>query len=100
MPDKLSGPSKKSLRGLDFLNLFLADVQTGVGPYLSAFLAGSEHWNSANIGIALSASAIATVIAQTPAGALVDRLNQKRTLLMLGATFVAIHGSHKAVAQT
>ncbi len=90
MADKISGPSKKSLRGLDFLNLFLADVQTGVGPYLSAFLAGSEHWNSANIGIALSASAIATVIAQTPAGALVDRLNQKRMLLILGATFVAI----------
>jgi len=90
MQDKGTGPSKKSLRGLDYLNLFLADVQTGVGPYLSAFLKGSEHWNPANIGIALSASAIATVIAQTPAGALVDRLNQKRTLLILGATFVAV----------
>ena len=88
MQHKGTGPSKKSLRGLDFLNLFLADVQTGVGPYLSAFLAGSEHWNSANIGIALSTSTIATVIAQTPAGALVDQLNQKRTLIVLGAAFV------------
>lgn len=89
MPNKI-GPSKKSLQGLDFLNLFLADVQTGVGPYLSAFLKGSEHWNSADIGVALSTSTIATVIAQTPAGALVDRLYQKRTLIVLGATFVTI----------
>jgi len=90
MADKGTGPSKKSLRGLDFLNLFLADVQTGVGPYLSAYLAASQHWKPAEIGIALSASAIATVITQTPAGALVDRLNQKRTLIILGVALVAI----------
>ncbi|MBA3922667.1 MAG: MFS transporter [Nostocaceae cyanobacterium] len=90
MSNKGAGPSKESLRGLDFLNLFLADVQTGVGPYLSAYLTSSQHWRPDTIGIALSASAIATVIAQTPAGALVDRLNQKRTLIILGAVFVTI----------
>jgi len=67
MPDKTTGPSKKSLQGLDYLNLFLADVRDGVGPYLSVYLKASEHWNPAQIGVALSASAIATVIAQTPA---------------------------------
>lgn len=90
MKDKSTGPSKSSLRGLDFLNLFLADVRDGVGPYLSAYLKGSQHWQSGEIGLALSASAVATVVAQTPAGALVDRLNQKRTLIVLAAAFVTV----------
>jgi len=90
MPDKTTGPSKKSLQGLDYLNLFLADVRDGVGPYLSVYLKASEHWNPAQIGVALSASAIATVIAQTPAGALVDRLNQRRTLIALAALIVSV----------
>ncbi|MEH2032277.1 MAG: MFS transporter [Nostoc sp.] len=71
--------SKESLRSLDYLNVFLADVRDGVGPYLSIYLKASANWNPAQIGLAMSASAIATVIAQTPAGALVDRLRQKLT---------------------
>lgn len=83
-------PSKKSLRALDYLNVFLADVRDGVGPYLSIYLKASQHWNPAQIGIAMSASAIATVIAQTPAGALVDRVRQTRMLIVLAAVFVTI----------
>ncbi|MDZ7966905.1 MAG: MFS transporter [Nostoc sp. DedSLP03] len=83
-------PSKKSLRSLDYLNVFLADVRDGVGPYLSIYLKASANWNPAQIGLAMSASAIATVIAQTPAGALVDRLRQKRMLIVLAAVFVSI----------
>ena len=33
-------PSQRTLRGLDWLNFFLADVQTGVGPFLAIYLAG------------------------------------------------------------
>jgi TorA maturation chaperone TorD len=44
MPGKNTAPSKNSLRGLDYLNLFLADVRDGVGPYLSVYLKASEHW--------------------------------------------------------
>lgn len=83
-------PSKKSLRALDYLNVFLADVRDGVGPYLSIYLKASQHWNPAQIGIAMSASAIATVIAQTPAGALVDRVRQTRMLIVLAAVLVSI----------
>ncbi|MEH1776447.1 MFS transporter [Nostoc sp.] len=83
-------PSGKSLRSLDYLNVFLADVRDGVGPYLSIYLKASANWNPAQIGMAMSASAIATVIAQTPAGALVDRLRQKRMLIVLAAVFVSI----------
>ncbi len=30
-------PSVRSLRGLDWLNFTLADVQTGVGPFLAIY---------------------------------------------------------------
>jgi len=38
-------PEKKaSLRALEASNFFLADVQTGLGPFLAAYLA-SAGWN-------------------------------------------------------
>jgi predicted MFS family arabinose efflux permease len=81
---------KKSLRSLDWLNFFLADVRDGVGPYLAIYLQASHKWSPANIGIAMSAMGIATVIAQTPAGAVVDRLRQKRLLVVVAAALVAV----------
>ncbi|QDL09181.1 MFS transporter [Brasilonema octagenarum UFV-E1] len=90
MDEKSREPSQKSLISLDFLNLFLSDVRDGVGPYLAIFLKASENWHPADIGIAMSASTVATVIAQTPAGGLVDRLRQKRMLIVAGATLVSI----------
>ncbi|MDF5728177.1 MAG: MFS transporter [Rhizonema sp. PD38] len=87
MPEKRN-PSEKSLHALDYLNLFLADVRDGVGPYLNIYLKGSQHWNPQQIGIATAVSSIATVIAQTPAGALIDRLSQKRLLIVLAAAIV------------
>lgn len=89
MPQKRQ-PSKKSLRALDFLNVFLADVRDGVGPYLGIYLKSSHNWNPAQIGMATAASSIATVIAQTPAGALIDRLRQKRMSIVVAAVLVSI----------
>ncbi len=83
-------PSQKSLRSLDALNVFLADVRDGVGPYLGVYLKAAQNWNPAQIGMAISASTIATVIAQTPAGALVDRLHQKKLLIGLAAVLVSV----------
>jgi hypothetical protein len=37
-------PSTRSLRGVDGINFLMADVRDGVGPYLSVFLKGQEHW--------------------------------------------------------
>jgi predicted MFS family arabinose efflux permease len=82
--------AKKSLRSLDFLNIFLADVRDGVGPYLAIYLQASRGWNPANIGLAMSAMGIATVVAQTPAGAIIDRLRHKRLAIMFAAVLVAV----------
>jgi len=74
-------PSTQSLRALDYLSMFIGDVIGGIGPYLAAYLRAARHWDQASIGAALSAMGLATILAQTPAGALIDRLRQKRILL-------------------
>jgi MFS family permease len=79
--DELSKqPSRRTLRGLDGLNFFLADVQTGVGPFLAIYLAG-YRWNEERVGLALTVGGIAGILAQTPAGALVDFVRSKRGLV-------------------
>ena len=82
-------PSSASLRGLDWLNFCLADVQSGVGPFLAIYLAG-VGWNEQGVGVALTVGGIAGIAAQTPAGALVDRLHAKRALIAAGITALAL----------
>src|SRR3984885_25482 len=86
--DQTQQPSKRSLRGLDWLNFFLADVQTGVGPFLAIYLAG-YGWNEQRVGLALTVGGIAGILAQTPAGALVDRVRSKRALVASGIVALA-----------
>jgi predicted MFS family arabinose efflux permease len=82
-------PSARSLRGLDWLNFFLADVQTGVGPFLAIYLAGYK-WNEQSVGLALTVGGIAGILMQTPAGALVDSLRSKRALIAAGIVALAM----------
>jgi MFS family permease len=83
-------PSRQSLRALDGLNMFVGDVIGGIGPYLAAFLRSSRQWDQADIGAALSAMGLATILAQTPAGALIDRTRQKRLLVGLSAAMMSL----------
>ncbi len=77
------------MHGLDWLNFFLADVQTGVGPFLAIYLAGYK-WNAEQVGLALTVGGIAGILTQTPAGGLVDRLRSKRTLVAAGVVALAV----------
>ncbi len=79
-----------SLRALDWLNFLLADVQSGLGPFLAIFLITSRHWNAADIGIVMTISGVATLVAQTPAGALIDATRLKRLAIMLAALVIAV----------
>jgi MFS family permease len=72
--------SARSLRGLDGLNFFLADVQTGVGPFVAIVLA-SQGLSARAIGVALTFGGLAGVLAQIPIGAWVDATARKRALL-------------------
>jgi MFS family permease len=83
-------PKRGSIRALRVLNFFLADVQNGMGPYMALFLQASVGWGPAQIGSALATGNIAQVLAQTPAGALIDRLRPKRALLLIGIGLIAL----------
>jgi MFS family permease len=70
------------VRSLEWLNFFLADVQTGLGPFLAAYLA-SSGWNPGRVGYVLTFGGLVGVAMQTPAGAVIDAARRKRALLAL-----------------
>lgn len=63
-------------RGLDWLNLFIANVQTGFGPFIAVYLT-TQGWTQTAIGVALSLGTIIALVSQVPAGALVDATASK-----------------------
>lgn len=71
--------STRSLAALSWMNFFLSDMLTGFGPFVSLFLL-TQHWTQGEIGIALSVGTIAAMVAQVPAGALVDAIPGKRAI--------------------
>lgn len=85
-------PSPRALRGLDALNFFLADVRDGLGPYLAIYLIAVQGpdrgWNEATTGLVMTIAGIVGLIAQTPAGALIDRTRHKRAMVIAGALAV------------
>jgi MFS family permease len=84
-----SGTSRRANRALDAANFFLADVRDGLGPYLAVYLLTEQKWDEARIGIVMSIAAFAGIIAQTPAGALVDATKAKRLVMVSAAILVA-----------
>lgn len=77
-------------RALDAANFFLADVRDGLGPYLAVYLLTEQHWDEARIGLVMSVATIAGILAQTPAGALVDGTRAKRTVMAVAAILVTL----------
>ncbi|QUS41801.1 MFS transporter [Tardiphaga alba] len=75
---------------LDALNFFLADVRDGLGPYLAIYLLTVQKWDEASIGAVMSVAAIAGILAQTPAGALIDKTTAKRAAVIIAAIVVTI----------
>jgi MFS family permease len=63
-------------RGLDWLNLFVANIQTGFGPFVVVYLT-TQGWTQTRIGLALSLGTVAAMASQVPAGALVDAIHSK-----------------------
>lgn len=76
-------------RKLDALNFFLADVRDGLGPYLAIYLLTERRWDEASIGAVMSLAALAGILAQTPAGALIDRSRAKRAWMVAAAIGIA-----------
>ena len=88
-------PSQRSLRALDWFVFFVADVQTGFGPFVSVYLT-TQKWTQVDIGLVLSAAGFIALIGQMPGGALVDAARSQRTAA--GVAIAAISASALAYA--
>jgi len=80
--------SQRSLRGLDWFAFFVADIQTGWGPFVATYLT-SVAWTQFDIGLILTIGTITGLALQIPAGALVDRVSAKRLLAALAVASIS-----------
>ncbi|WP_126945324.1 MFS transporter [Xanthomonas sp. BRIP62409] len=86
---RMSTPRPRGSRALEALHFSVADVQDGLGPFLSVFLQ-SRGWSVAAIGTVMSAGGIAGMLATTPAGALVDTTRRKRAVVVVGCLAILL----------
>ncbi len=89
MPDADRHPSRSTLLGLDGACFFLADMNTGISPFVAAYL-GSLGWNPGRIGVALTVGSAASIAGQTPMGAFVDHVRAKRAVLAAAVGLMAV----------
>jgi MFS family permease len=88
-------PSHASLRGLDWFVFFLADVQTGFGPFVSVYLT-TQAWTQVDIGLVLTVGGLIALAGQMPGGAVVDAARSERLVAACGV--IAISASAISLA--
>lgn len=87
--------SRRTRRALDWFVFFVADIQTGFGPFVAVYLT-SQKWTQTDIGLVLTAAGLITLVIQVPCGALVDSLRSLRTAAAIAVS--AIGGAAFALA--
>jgi MFS family permease len=80
--------SRRALRGLDWLFFFVADLQTGFGPFIAVYLT-HHQWTQTQLGLVLGVGATSTILAQVPAGVLVDALRYKAVAAAIALVGIA-----------
>ena len=83
------GPSLRSTRGLDWFVFFLADVQTGFGPFVAVYLT-TQKWTQIEIGLILSVGGLIALLGQIPGGALVDWARSERLVAGLAVSMIGV----------
>ena len=76
---------RSQFRALDALNVFVADMRDGVGPYLTLFLVQQKDWSPSRIGWAIAVGSFATLASTIVAGAVLDR-SRFKNLWVAGAS--------------
>jgi predicted MFS family arabinose efflux permease len=84
-----AAPSRQSLRGLDWFIFFLADVQTGFGPFIAVYLT-TQKWTQVEIGLVLSIGGVVGLIGQMPGGAIVDAARSERLVAGLAVATIGL----------
>ena len=65
------------------LNFFMADMQSGIGPFLGVFLL-AHGWQSGWIGTAITLGSMAGMIITIPIGAIIDAMVQITSCALSG----------------
>jgi MFS family permease len=86
-PSETPHPSQRSQHGLDWFIFFLADVQTGFGPFIAVYLT-TEKWTQAQIGLVLSIGSVIGLLGQMPGGAIVDAARSERLVAGLAVATI------------
>jgi MFS family permease len=81
--------STRSRLGLFAANFFLAEIGGVVVPFLSKYLVESG-WSDGSVGVAIGLGGLGVFLMQTPAGFLVDRISQRRALLVAASILVGL----------
>ena len=98
--DISSDPALRSAgHGLDGLNLFVANIQTGFGPFIAVFLT-SQGWTQTAVGLALSIGTVTAMASQVPAGAVVDAIRRKSLVALASVLAFAASALMFAVSPT
>ncbi len=71
------------------MSFFLADVETGAGPFMAGYFTAVRHWNPAQIGLVLAAQKAAAVATQAFAGYLIDQTTFKRQWMAAAALLIS-----------
>ncbi len=87
--EKLPRLPSSSLRALDWLNFFVAQLQTGFGPFIAVYLTESQ-WTQADIGFVLSIGSLTALVLQIPGGAMVDAAHSKTGVAALGIVGIGV----------
>jgi len=95
-PQPGPSPCRESLRGLDWFIFFLADVQTGFGPFVAVYLT-TQKWTQGQIGLVLSIGGIVGLIGQMPGGAIVDVARSERLVAGLAVATIGVSALGYAV---
>jgi len=81
--------SNAGARALDWFSFFLADIQTGFGPFVAIYLT-AHHWTQLDIGLVLSAGGLVALAGQMPGGVLVDAVRSARLLAGLAVSAICL----------
>jgi MFS family permease len=88
------------------LNFFMADMQSGIGPFVSVFLQ-AHGWASGLIGTALTIGNVAGMAITTPIGGAIDTTDHKRAwvvvpgiAVVLGSAIILLSQQFWAVAMS
>ena len=92
-------PQRASLRGLDWFTFFVADIQTGFGPFLAVYLT-TQKWTQVDIGLVLAIGSFASLLGQVPGGWLVDWARSKQRAAALAVIGIGVSALLIAVAPT